>query len=143
MNGDISRIPIQSLSAVVSLTDIIPELPLPTPLHSGSSAETLLYDPSHSLHFSHAELVGYLSEALGNVCTNNIDFKEGFASDIIDPNLLPEPLVSSLKKLPVFEQKRGFMDYLLRSHIIKLIPLLMHIKYSLVPGFISRPTTFF
>ncbi|VDQ09611.1 unnamed protein product, partial [Trichobilharzia regenti] len=86
MNGDISRIPIQSLSAVVSLTDIIPELPLPTPLHSGSSAETLLYDPSHSLHFSHAELVGYLSEALGNVCTNNI----------------------SLKKLPVFEQKRGF-----------------------------------
>ncbi|CAH8872943.1 unnamed protein product [Trichobilharzia szidati] len=108
MNGDISRIPIQSLSAVVSLTDIIPELPLPTPLHSGSSAETLLYDPSHSLHFGHAQLVGYLSEALGNVCTNNIDFKEGFASDIIDPNLLPEPLVSSLKKLPVFEQKRGF-----------------------------------
>ncbi|CAH8644983.1 unnamed protein product [Schistosoma guineensis] len=114
MNGDISRIPIQSLSAVVSLTDIIPELPLPAPLHAGSSVETLLHDSRISidafqcLRFGHDRLVGCLSEALGSVCTNNIDFKEGFASDIIDPHLLPEPLVSSLKKLPNFEQKRGF-----------------------------------
>ncbi|VDP74217.1 unnamed protein product [Schistosoma curassoni] len=89
MNGDISRIPIQSLSAVVSLTDIIPELPLPAPLHAGSSVETLLHDSRISIDAFH-------------------DFKEGFASDIIDPHLLPEPLVSSLKKLPNFEQKRGF-----------------------------------
>ncbi|XP_018654847.1 putative nipped-b-like protein (delangin) (scc2 homolog) [Schistosoma mansoni] len=114
MNGDISRIPIQSLSAVVSLTDIIPELPLPAPLHAGSSVETLLHDSRISidafqcLRFGHDRLVGCLSEALGSVCTDNIDFKEGFASDIIDPHLLPEPLVSSLKKLPNFEQKRGF-----------------------------------
>ncbi|CAH8627434.1 unnamed protein product [Schistosoma mattheei] len=103
-----------SLSAVVSLTDIIPELPLPAPLHAGSSVETLLHDSRISidafqcLRFGHDRLVGCLSEALGSVCTNNIDFKEGFASDIIDPHLLPEPLVSSLKKLPNFEQKRGF-----------------------------------
>ncbi|CAH8574922.1 unnamed protein product [Schistosoma turkestanicum] len=114
MNGDISRIPIQSLSAVVSLTDIIPELPLPAPLNAGSSVETLLHDSKISidafqcLRFGHDGLVGCLSEALGSVCTNNIDFKEGFASDVIDPHLLPEPLVSSLKKLPDFDKKRGF-----------------------------------
>ncbi|KAK4474435.1 hypothetical protein MN116_001591 [Schistosoma mekongi] len=114
MNGDISRIPIQSLSAVVSLTDIIPELPLPAPLHAESSAETLLLgskipvDTFQCLRFGHDRLVGCLSKALGNVCTNNIDFKEGFASDVIDPHLLPEPLVSFLRKLPNFEQNRGF-----------------------------------
>lgn len=78
MNGDISRIPIQSLSAVVSLTDIIPELPLPAPLHAGSSVETLLHDSRISidafqcLRFGHDRLVGCLSEALGSVCTNNM-----------------------------------------------------------------------
>lgn len=45
MNSDISRIPIQSLSAVVSLTDILPDLPLPVPLQTNFATNSLLCDP--------------------------------------------------------------------------------------------------
>lgn len=79
MNGDISRIPIQSFSAVVTLTDIIPELPLPVPLQCGSSSETLLNDSSlingniiQCLQSGHDQFANCLCDALGNVCTNNM-----------------------------------------------------------------------
>ena len=78
MNGDISRIPIQSLSAVVSLTDIIPELPLPTSLQTGSNVESLLYDPklfndaSQCLRCGDEFLANSLTDALGSVCTDTM-----------------------------------------------------------------------
>ncbi|THD18350.1 Cohesin loading factor subunit SCC2 [Fasciola hepatica] len=115
MNGDISRIPIQSLGAVVSLTDILPELPLPTPLQSGSASCTLLSDPqltenAHScLQSVSNHLSTYLCDALERVCTDSIDFKDGFASDSIDLNSAPTLLTSLLlSKYQLFQNKRGF-----------------------------------
>lgn len=78
MNGDISRIPIQSLGAVVSLTDILPELPLPAPLQSGSTSCTLLCDPqlaenAHNyLQNVSTHLSTYLCDALERVCTDSM-----------------------------------------------------------------------
>ncbi|VDP90237.1 unnamed protein product [Echinostoma caproni] len=115
MNGDISRIPIQSLGAVVSLTDILPELPLPAPLQSGSASCTLLCDPQLSadahtcLQSATNHLAPYLCDALERACTDSIDFKEGFASDSIDLNSAPTLLSSVLlSKHQLFQNKRGF-----------------------------------
>ncbi|KAA3682054.1 cohesin loading factor subunit SCC2, partial [Paragonimus westermani] len=115
MNGDISRIPIQSLGAVVSLTDILPELPLPAPLQTGSSTDSLLWEPElpdnvhHFLQSRNEHLTNALTGALETVYTDNIDFKDGFASDSVDLNVLPNLLDNVLvHNHAIFQHRRGF-----------------------------------
>lgn len=78
MSGDISRIPIQSFGAVFSLTDILPELPLPSAFPHGSSSDSLLADPEISndvmrcLYSKDENLIGSITEALSKVSTDNM-----------------------------------------------------------------------
>ncbi|KAG5443974.1 Nipped-B-like protein B [Clonorchis sinensis] len=133
MNGDISRIPIQTLGAVVSLTDILPELPLPAPLQSGPSSKTLLWDPQLTdstrkyLNSQNSGLTTALSDALENTTTDNIDFKDGLSSDSIDLNGLPGLLTSVLvHNYAVLQNKRGFLglsSFNLKSSLDHVEPL--------------------
>nr|VZH95966.1 unnamed protein product [Spirometra erinaceieuropaei] len=114
MNGDISRIPIQSLGAVFSLTDILPELPLPSALPHGPSNDTFLSDSVLSndavrcLLSKDETLTSMLAEALTNVSTDNIDLNDNPSTEALDSSNLPPLLVSVLQKNDsVFHRKRG------------------------------------
>lgn len=78
MNGDISRIPIQSLGAVFSLTDILPELPLPSALPLASNNDSVLGDNATAqealrcLDSKDETLASSLAEALSKVSTDNM-----------------------------------------------------------------------
>lgn len=78
MNGDISRIPIQSLGAVFSLTDILPELPLPSALPSGSNGDSFLSDPlllsdvNRCLCSKDESLVSNIADTLSKVSVDNM-----------------------------------------------------------------------
>ncbi|VDL93984.1 unnamed protein product [Schistocephalus solidus] len=118
MNGDISRIPIQSLGAVFSLTDILPELPLPSALPHGPGNDTFLSDSVLSndavrcLLSKDETLTSILAEALTNVSTDNItflsDLNDNPSTEALDSSNLPPLLVSVLQKNDsVFHRKRG------------------------------------
>ncbi|VDN11134.1 unnamed protein product [Dibothriocephalus latus] len=114
MNGDISRIPIQSLGAVFSLTDILPELPLPSALPYGPGNDTFLSDSVLSndavrcLLSKDETLTSILAEALTNVSTDNIDLNDNPSTEALDASNLPPLLVSVLQKNDsVFHRKRG------------------------------------
>ena len=78
MNGDISRIPIQSFGAVFSLTDIIQELPLPSAFPHEPGEESLLADPATSndamrhLCSKDENLICSITEVLSKVSTDNM-----------------------------------------------------------------------
>ncbi|KAL5105362.1 Nipped-B protein [Taenia crassiceps] len=112
MSGDISRIPIQSFGAVFSLTDILPELPLPTAFPHGSSSDSLLADPDISndvmrcLYSKDENLIGSITEALSKVSTDNIDLDDDNVSELIENSTLPPLLISVLQRdATVFRSK--------------------------------------
>ena len=78
MNGDMSRIPNQSFGTVFSLTDIIPELPLPSAFPHELSGESLLSDQAMSndamrhLCSKDESLICRITEALSKVSTDNM-----------------------------------------------------------------------
>lgn len=45
MNGEIPSVPITTLAGVSSLTDLLPEMPLPSPLPQTLSNKSLLFHP--------------------------------------------------------------------------------------------------
>ncbi|VDM33859.1 unnamed protein product [Hydatigera taeniaeformis] len=111
MSGDISRIPIQSFGAVFSLTDILPELPLPTAFPHGSSSDSLL-DPEISsdvmrcLCSKDENLICSITEALCKVSTDNIDLDADNVSEPIDNSTFPPLLISVLQRdASVFHSK--------------------------------------
>ncbi|CDI96881.1 nipped b protein [Echinococcus multilocularis] len=112
MNGDISRIPIQSFGAVFSLTDILPELPLPSAFPHGSSSDSLLADPEISndvmrcLCSKDENLIGSITEALSKVSTDNIDLDDDNATEPVENPTLPPVLVYVLQRdASVFRSK--------------------------------------
>ncbi|VDK23311.1 unnamed protein product [Taenia asiatica] len=112
MSGDISRIPIQSFGAVFSLTDILPELPLPTAFPHGSSSDSFLADPEVSndvmrcLYSKDENLIGSITEALSKVSTDNIDLDDDNVSELTENSTLPPVLISVLRRDPsVFRSK--------------------------------------
>uniref|UniRef100_A0A5K3F1J8 Nipped-B protein n=1 Tax=Mesocestoides corti TaxID=53468 RepID=A0A5K3F1J8_MESCO len=101
MNGDISRIPIQSLGAVFSLTDILPELPLPSAFPLGSGSDSFLSDPAISndamrcLCSKDETLIACITETLSKVSTDNIDLDEQQNTESFE-NAAPPPLLISV-----------------------------------------------
>lgn len=78
MNGDITKIPVLSCGAAKQLSDIFPELPLPTACTDGVSNDTLISDPSLSndveqaLNSNSEALISNVTDALSMVSTQNM-----------------------------------------------------------------------
>ncbi|XP_064624377.1 nipped-B-like protein isoform X2 [Lineus longissimus] len=113
MNGEIPSVPITTLAGVSSLTDLLPELPLPTPLPSTVNNKSLLFHPriaeeAKQLTASRDEsLVPTLAKALSQTTTEHIELKDSLASDAIEGDI-PDLLKAILAYNPnVFKGKKG------------------------------------
>ncbi|KAL3316740.1 hypothetical protein Ciccas_004609 [Cichlidogyrus casuarinus] len=119
MNGDISRIPIQTLGAVISLTDTLEDLPLPSATNNSLHQETLLQNPTtflddaYFLPFHEPGVKASVLDALSQTDTNNIDFLDNYVPPMNDLNSLPNELKSLIEEnRALFSSKVGFADML-------------------------------
>ncbi|KAJ8305636.1 hypothetical protein KUTeg_016181 [Tegillarca granosa] len=90
MNGEVPSVPITTLAGITSLTDLLPELPLPTPLPSTVNNKSLLYHPKlaeeakRCLRSRDVPLTQQLAKALKQTSTEHIELKDSLAGDSID-----------------------------------------------------------
>ncbi|KAI0209445.1 Nipped-B-like protein [Lamellibrachia satsuma] len=90
MNGEIPSVPITTLAGISSLTDLLPELPLPTPLAHTVNNTSLLYHPTIAddakkiLTNSDEDLVSQLVNALRQNNTDHIELTDTLAGDGIE-----------------------------------------------------------
>ncbi|XP_050412412.1 nipped-B-like protein [Patella vulgata] len=86
MNGEIPSVPITTLAGVASLTDMLPELPLPSPLLQNMHKKSLLYNPliaddaQNRLHSRDPALAQQLVAAIRQTSTDHIELKDGFSN---------------------------------------------------------------
>ncbi|VDN98426.1 unnamed protein product, partial [Rodentolepis nana] len=112
MNGDITKIPVLSCGAVKQLSDIFPELPLPSACTDGVSNDTLICDQSLSndveqaLNSNNEALISNVSDALSMVSTQNIDLVDETVAMPID-NANAPPILNFLlqRNSRVFNQE--------------------------------------
>nr|XP_006819500.1 PREDICTED: nipped-B-like protein-like isoform X1 [Saccoglossus kowalevskii] len=111
MNGEIPSVPITTLAGVASLTDLLPELPLPSPLPATLGNKSLLYNPRVSeearriLSTPDENLVPQLLHALGQTSTDHIELKDKSIGDDIEGDV-PALLQAILAQNPnAFKQK--------------------------------------
>ncbi|XP_033636427.1 nipped-B-like protein A [Asterias rubens] len=112
MNGEVPSVPITTLSGISSLTDLLTELPLPSPLPCTINNKGLLYSPrvadeaKRLLGLQDENLVPQLLHALGQTSTDNIELKDKSSSNEIEGDI-PVLLQAILARNPnVFKQKR-------------------------------------
>uniref|UniRef100_A0A3Q1J4Q2 Nipped-B protein n=1 Tax=Anabas testudineus TaxID=64144 RepID=A0A3Q1J4Q2_ANATE len=86
MNGDIPHVPITTLAGIASLTDLLNQLPLPSPLPA-TTAKSLLYNGRISEEVSSLlvcrdeNLVTQLAHSLNQVSTEHIELKDNLGND--------------------------------------------------------------
>uniref|UniRef100_UPI00358E56D1 nipped-B-like protein isoform X3 n=1 Tax=Myxine glutinosa TaxID=7769 RepID=UPI00358E56D1 len=110
MNGEMPHVPITTLAGIASLTDLLSELPLPSPLPA-TTTKSLLFSPRISddatrlLSLREEGLVSQLCHALSQVSTDHIELKESLGSE--EPEgALPALLQAVLSRSPnVFKEK--------------------------------------
>lgn len=84
MNGDGPSVPITTLAGIQSLTDLLLELPLPTPLPGVTGHQSLLShlrdseEASRLLNTQESLLIPSLIDALGSTSTDHIEVKDGY-----------------------------------------------------------------
>ncbi|XP_059489671.1 nipped-B-like protein isoform X2 [Neocloeon triangulifer] len=109
MNGEIPSVPITTLAGISSLTDLLPEMPLPTPLPQTMSNKSLLFHPrvaeeAQILLSVHDEnLVPQLIHSLVETSAEHIELKDHFASTdhpIEHQQNIPELLKAILLRNP-------------------------------------------
>ncbi|XP_022102804.1 nipped-B-like protein A isoform X2 [Acanthaster planci] len=112
MNGEVPSVPITTLSGISSLTDLLTELPLPTPLPCTVNNKGLLYSPrvaeeaKRLLGVQDENLVPQLLHALSQTNTDNIELKDKSSSNEIEGDI-PGLLQAILARNPnVFKHKR-------------------------------------
>ncbi|KAK0173665.1 hypothetical protein PV328_006828 [Microctonus aethiopoides] len=87
MNGVIPSVPITTLAGIASLTDLLPEMPLPTPLPQTLTNKSLLFHPrvaeeAHLLLSNRDEtLAPQLIQALSQTSSDNIELKDQYAKN--------------------------------------------------------------
>lgn len=85
MNGEIPSVPITTLAGIASLTDLLPEMPLPSPLPQTLSNKSLLFHPrvaeeAHILLSLRDEtLVPQLVQSLIQTSADHIELKDHYA----------------------------------------------------------------
>uniref|UniRef100_T1JC53 Nipped-B protein n=1 Tax=Strigamia maritima TaxID=126957 RepID=T1JC53_STRMM len=106
MNGEIPSVPITTLAGIASLTDLLPELPLPSPLPATLNNRSLLFHPrvaeeAHRLlNTRDVALATQLINALSQTTSEHIELKDNFAgSDVIEGDM-PELLLTVLQRNP-------------------------------------------
>uniref|UniRef100_A0A8C1Z477 Nipped-B protein n=1 Tax=Cyprinus carpio TaxID=7962 RepID=A0A8C1Z477_CYPCA len=110
MNGDMPHVPITTLAGIASLTDLLNQLPLPSPLPA-TTTKSLLYngriaeEVSCLLSRRDDTLVSQLAHSLNQVSTEHIELKDNMGSD--DPEGdVPLLLQTVLSRNPnVFREK--------------------------------------
>uniref|UniRef100_A0A3Q3M6J1 Nipped-B protein n=1 Tax=Mastacembelus armatus TaxID=205130 RepID=A0A3Q3M6J1_9TELE len=86
MNGDMPHVPITTLAGIASLTDLLNQLPLPSPLPA-TTAKSLLYNGRISEEVSSLlvcrdeNLVTQLAHCLNQVSTEHIELKDTLEND--------------------------------------------------------------
>ncbi|XP_052774333.1 nipped-B-like protein A isoform X2 [Mya arenaria] len=90
MNGEVPNVPITTLAGITSLTDLLPELPLPTPLQNALNNKSLLYSSKLSeksrklLDDADDGLVEQISDLLRQTSTDNIELKDNLGGAPVD-----------------------------------------------------------
>uniref|UniRef100_A0A3B3Q6V8 Nipped-B protein n=1 Tax=Paramormyrops kingsleyae TaxID=1676925 RepID=A0A3B3Q6V8_9TELE len=111
MNGDMPHVPITTLAGIASLTDLLNQLPLPSPLPA-TTTKSLLYngriaeDVTCLLGCRDESLVAQLAQSLSQVSTEHIELKDNLGSD--DPEGdVPVLLQTVLSRNPnIFREKK-------------------------------------
>ncbi|XP_073999685.1 nipped-B cohesin loading factor [Rhodnius prolixus] len=104
MNGEIPSVPITTLAGISSLTDLLPEMPLPSPLPQTMSNKSLLFHPRVAeeanilLSLRDDALVPQLTRSLNQTAAVNIELKDHYSSDHVnvDQQNIPELLKAIL-----------------------------------------------
>ncbi|XP_037089457.1 nipped-B-like protein [Pollicipes pollicipes] len=106
MNGELpnSNTPVTTLAGIFSLSDLLPELPLPTPMEQTLNNRSLLFHPRVAeearrlLTVRDNSLVPQLAEALANTSAEHIELKDPPAAAAEAPDTEPE-LLRALRQL--------------------------------------------
>uniref|UniRef100_A0A671Q2T8 Nipped-B protein n=1 Tax=Sinocyclocheilus anshuiensis TaxID=1608454 RepID=A0A671Q2T8_9TELE len=89
MNGDMPHVPITTLAGIAGLTDLLNQLPLPSPL-PGTSTKSLLYsgrvaeEVGHLMGCRDETLVSQLASGLSQVSMEHIELKDSLGSDELE-----------------------------------------------------------
>ncbi|XP_051973110.1 nipped-B-like protein B isoform X2 [Xyrauchen texanus] len=121
MNGDMPHVPITTLAGIASLTDLLNQLPLPSPLPA-TTTKSLLYngriaeEVSCLLSLRDDNLVSQLAHSLNQVSTEHIELKDNLGSD--DPEGdVPLLLQTVLSRNPnVFREKSLMQQPMIPSY---------------------------
>ncbi|XP_066599133.1 nipped-B-like protein A [Prorops nasuta] len=102
MNGVIPSVPITTLAGISSLTDLLPEMPLPTPLPQTLTNKSLLFHPRVAeeaqilLSVRDESLVPKLIQSLSQTSSDHIELKDHYANT--EPSLEAEQNTPELLK---------------------------------------------
>ncbi|XP_018609015.1 nipped-B-like protein isoform X2 [Scleropages formosus] len=114
MNGDMPHVPITTLAGIASLTDLLNQLPLPSPLPA-TTTKSLLYngriadEVSCLLGCRDESLVSQLAQGLSQVSTEHIELKDNLGSD--DPEGdVPVLLQTVLSRNPNIFREKSIMQ---------------------------------
>ncbi|XP_046405626.1 nipped-B-like protein isoform X2 [Ischnura elegans] len=109
MNGEIPSVPITTLAGISSLTDLLPEMPLPSPLPQTLSNKSLLFHPRVAeeaqilLGARDDDLIPQLIQSLAQTSADHIELKDHYAASellVEQQQNIPELLKAILQKNP-------------------------------------------
>uniref|UniRef100_A0A2C9MAH1 Nipped-B protein n=1 Tax=Biomphalaria glabrata TaxID=6526 RepID=A0A2C9MAH1_BIOGL len=115
MNGETPSVPITTLAGVSSLTDLLPQLPLPTPLPQTVQNKSLLFslkiteDARQLLASSDESLGNQLAHALRQTHTNQIELKDSLSTNTVE-GYIPNLLQTVMRKDPHIFQGNAHLD---------------------------------
>ncbi|XP_008422496.1 nipped-B-like protein B isoform X2 [Poecilia reticulata] len=123
MNGDMPHVPITTLAGIASLTDLLNQLPLPSPLPA-TTAKSLLYngrisdEVSSLLVCQDENLVTQLAHSLNQVSTEHIELKDNLGNDEPEGDM-PILLQTLLTRNPrIFRDKSVLQQPLIQQYKI-------------------------
>ncbi|XP_068429605.1 nipped-B-like protein B isoform X2 [Clinocottus analis] len=123
MNGDMPHVPITTLAGIASLTDLLNQLPLPSPLPA-TTAKSLLYNGRISEEVSSLlvcrdeNLVTQLAHSLNQVSTEHIELKDNLGNDEPEGDM-PMLLQTLLSRDPkIFRDKSVMQQPMMQQYKI-------------------------
>ncbi|XP_040014225.1 nipped-B-like protein isoform X2 [Xiphias gladius] len=123
MNGDMPHVPITTLAGIASLTDLLNQLPLPSPLPA-TTAKSLLYNGRISEEVSNLlvcrdeNLVTQLAHSLNQVSTEHIELKDKLGNDEPEGEM-PMLLQTLLSRNPkIFRDKSVIQQPMMQQYKI-------------------------
>uniref|UniRef100_A0A8C2ZGU9 Nipped-B protein n=1 Tax=Cyclopterus lumpus TaxID=8103 RepID=A0A8C2ZGU9_CYCLU len=136
MNGDMPHVPITTLAGIASLTDLLNQLPLPSPLPA-TTAKSLLYNGRISEEVSSLlvcrdeNLVTQLAHSLNQVSTEHIELKDNLGNDEPEGDM-PMLLQTLLSRNPKIFRDKSMPTQLLYPYLLGVMqqPMMQQYKMS-------------